>query len=611
MRRKIIRTFVAAAMASLLFTVSAYAESAIVTANGVNFRSGPGTNYYVIATLDRGTSVEVLDRSNGSWVAVSCGGYNGFISSSYLSISQNNNLNILPDYSYDYGYNSGSSGVVVQPSTGTTTDIFNTPATSYDSTASAGSSGYINAMYVRFRSGPGSSYSVLGTYNSGKPVTIIASSSDWTACYIDGQMGYVYSKYISTGSTAGNSGIVVVPNGGSSLPQPNTGTVLPQVTPQPTYAPVVVVTPQPTYAPVVVVTPQPTANVIPSPSVTAAPVPTPNAAVTPSNSANAVGYIAGTYVRFRSGPGTNYSIIATYNTGKPLVAHSKVANGWLLCTIDGVNGYVNENYVLLTGTSQSGGSSTSGSTGTGSTSSGNSAIVVQPVVTPSPSPNTSSSTQAYIVGNNVRFRSAPSMNSQIKAELFYGNVVQLHAVQDGWALVSYNGETGYVYAQYVKQGSYGSYGSTGSTGSTSGSTNTGGTNSGSSGGNTATRYGTGQDVANYAMQFVGYNYKWGGSSPETGFDCSGFVYYVYKQFGYTMNRVAQDQAANGVHVDPSAIRPGDVLCFYSGSSYIGHSGIYIGDGKFVHASNSTTGVIISELAGYYNNRGFEARRIIN
>ena len=130
-------------------------------------------------------------------------------------------------------------------------------------------------------------------------------------------------------------------------------------------------------------------------------------------------------------------------------------------------------------------------------------------------------------------------------------------------------------------------------------------------GNTPTRHGTGRDVANYALQFVGSNYRWGGSSPETGFDCSGFVYYVYKQFGYTMNRVAQDQAANGVHVDPSAIQPGDVLCFYSGSSYIGHSGIYIGDGKFVHASNSTTGVIISELAGYYSSRGFEARRIIN
>lgn len=625
MRRKIIRTFVAAAIASLLFTVSAYAESAIVTANGVNFRSGPGTNYYVIATLDRGTSVEVLDRSNGSWVAVSCGGYNGFISSSYLSISQSNNLNIVPDYSYgygyDYGYNpGGSSGIVVVPNGGSVSQT--TPPGSGTNNAGTQGAGYINAMYVRFRSGPGSNYSVLGTYNSGKPVTIVAASDEWTACYIDGQMGYVYSKYISTGSSgaSSNSGIVVVPNGGSTtLPQPNTGTVLPQVTPQPTPAPVVVVTPQPSSAPVVVVTPQPTSApvvvvtpqpgyVIPSPNVTAAPVTTPSAVITPSNSANASGYIAGTYVRFRSGPGTNYSIIATYNTGKPLIAHSKVANGWLLCTIDGVNGYVNENYVLITGNSQSSGSGSN----TGSSSSGSGAIVVQPVVTPSPTPNTSTSTQAYIVGNNVRFRSAPSMNSQIKAELFYGNVVQLHAVQNGWALVSYNGETGYVYAQYVKQGSYGSYGNTGSSGNSStggGSSSNTGSNSGTA--NTPTRYGTGRDVANYALQFVGSNYRWGGSSPETGFDCSGFVYYVYKQFGYTMNRVAQDQAANGVHVDPSAIQPGDVLCFYSGSSYIGHSGIYIGDGKFVHASNSTTGVIISELAGYYSSRGFEARRIIN
>ena len=109
---------------------------------------------------------------------------------------------------------------------------------------------------------------------------------------------------------------------------------------------------------------------------------------------------------------------------------------------------------------------------------------------------------------------------------------------------------------------------------------------------------------------MGYGYRWGGSSPSTGFDCSGLVYYVYKQFGYTLNRVAQDQASNGVHVEPSAIQPGDILCFYSGSSYIGHVGIYIGGGRFVHASNSTTGVIISELSGYYSSRGYEARRIV-
>ena len=110
---------------------------------------------------------------------------------------------------------------------------------------------------------------------------------------------------------------------------------------------------------------------------------------------------------------------------------------------------------------------------------------------------------------------------------------------------------------------------------------------------------------------MGYRYSWGGKSPETGFDCSGFVYYVYSQFGYTLNRVACDQALNGVHVDPKDLQPGDVLCFYSNDNYyIGHTGIYIGNNKFIHASTSTTGVIITELGGYYFTRGYEARRIV-
>ena len=112
------------------------------------------------------------------------------------------------------------------------------------------------------------------------------------------------------------------------------------------------------------------------------------------------------------------------------------------------------------------------------------------------------------------------------------------------------------------------------------------------------------------MKFVGLPYCWGGKSPAEGFDCSGLVYYVYSQFGITLNRVAQDQAKNGVPVDPGELQPGDILCFYSGSSYIGHAGIYIGFGKFVHAQNSATGVVITDLEGHYAERGFEARRIV-
>lgn len=120
-------------------------------------------------------------------------------------------------------------------------------------------------------------------------------------------------------------------------------------------------------------------------------------------------------------------------------------------------------------------------------------------------------------------------------------------------------------------------------------------------------YATGQEVAAFAQQYVGYNYVWGGKSPETGFDCSGLVYYVYQQFGYELNRTAAAQAGDGTHVDASELEPGDVLCFYKGST-IGHAGIYVGDGNYVHAQDSATGVVVSPLSE--RKGGFEARRIL-
>ena len=74
--------------------------------------------------------------------------------------------------------------------------------------------------------------------------------------------------------------------------------------------------------------------------------------------------------------------------------------------------------------------------------------------------------------------------------------------------------------------------------------------------------------------------------------------------------MAADQARNGEHVDPSQLQPGDLLCFYSGSNYIGHVGIYLGNNSFIHAANSATGVVTTDLTGYYANRGFEARRLV-
>ena len=119
----------------------------------------------------------------------------------------------------------------------------------------------------------------------------------------------------------------------------------------------------------------------------------------------------------------------------------------------------------------------------------------------------------------------------------------------------------------------------------------------------------GEEIAEFAKQFVGYKYVYSGKTPETGFDCSGLIYYVYRQFGYRLNRVAADQATNGNHVEYDELLPGDILCFSSGS-YIGHVGLYLGDGKFIHAMDTANGVVITDLDYWLETRNLEARRII-
>ena len=92
---------------------------------------------------------------------------------------------------------------------------------------------------------------------------------------------------------------------------------------------------------------------------------------------------------------------------------------------------------------------------------------------------------------------------------------------------------------------------------------------------------TGQAVADFALQFVGNPYVWGGSSLTHGTDCSGFTMAVYSNFGVGLPHYDASQRGYGIGIDSiSDARPGDLICFY------GHVGIYIGDGMMVHASNA-------------------------
>ena len=104
----------------------------------------------------------------------------------------------------------------------------------------------------------------------------------------------------------------------------------------------------------------------------------------------------------------------------------------------------------------------------------------------------------------------------------------------------------------------------------------------------------GDDIAACAQEYLGFDYRYGGKSPETGFDCSGLVYFVYGQFGIPLNRTAADMEKNGEHVPREELQPGDILLFRRGG-WIGHAGIYIGDEQYIHSMDVGIGVVISPM----------------
>ena len=118
-------------------------------------------------------------------------------------------------------------------------------------------------------------------------------------------------------------------------------------------------------------------------------------------------------------------------------------------------------------------------------------------------------------------------------------------------------------------------------------------------------------ILNYSKKFLGVQYVWGGSSPN-GFDCSGFVKYVFDNFGITLNRVAKDQATQGTYIGKGELRPCDLVFFDTdGGGEINHVGIYIGDGRFIQASSGRSKVIISDITtGFYAKAFRLAKRIL-
>lgn len=200
----------------------------------------------------------------------------------------------------------------------------------------------------------------------------------------------------------------------------------------------------------------------------------------------------------------------------------------------------------------------------------------------------------------INVRDSWTTNSTKVGELSYNTKVtvtgQTTTTSDGyqWYRIKYNGITAYVRADLLseKQNSTVTPGS-----STSGSVGVSGS-------------GVASEIANFAMSFVGYSYVWGGMSPSTGFDCSGLMYYVLTHYGYSMNRIADDQMDQGTYVARADLQVGD-LVFFGYGSYADHVGMYIGNDNFVHASTPSTGVRVNSLnESYYKAKFLCGRRII-
>lgn len=115
-----------------------------------------------------------------------------------------------------------------------------------------------------------------------------------------------------------------------------------------------------------------------------------------------------------------------------------------------------------------------------------------------------------------------------------------------------------------------------------------------------------------AKNFIGLPYRFGGTSPVSGFDCSGFMQYVYKQNGVDLPRTSQAMATSGRYVARGELKAGDMVFFRTGGGSISHVGMYIGDNQFIHAPRTGRSIEITSLnSGYWSKTFATARRVLN
>ena len=514
----------------------------------INCRSGAGAEYGIIGAFNEGDSVELTGERSGPWQPVNCGGQGGYVHTDFIS----------------YGTSSGGS----EP-TATRATIVNT-----------------GGDPINCRSRASTNSTVLTVFSEGDRVTLTGPLvNSWQPVTCAGTNGFVHKDYLSktisgdsggdSGGTVTGTGVIANTNGdglncraqasfsGAVITVLTEGTqVQLRGSAASNWQPIVCAG-QNGYVSADYIDVSDTPNPTPTD-------PAPNTDLRAGDDA-VVANTNGDGVRLRSQASSTSAIITVLAEGAQVVVRTGSTGDWVAVTYRTSNGFVHKDYL---------------------------AKVTAPDPTPTPEPGSGLKPNDHaLLTDDMNFRSSPSFNGAVQTVLPKGTVVLVTgAVQSGFYPVSAGGFSGYLHGDYL------SWTDKALTDNSDGV-------GGDPGNEPITPQG--QKMIDYAMKFLGYPYVWATHGPDT-FDCSGFTYYVtIKTLKMDIGAGTWSQSIAGRPVAYGDLRPGDLVFFQNTYTWgLSHVGIYIGNGKFIHAENEQTGVVISSLTStYYKTRWYGARRL--
>lgn len=294
-----------------------------------------------------------------------------------------------------------------------------------------------------------------------------------------------------------------------------------------------------------------------------------------------IGFVNASGLNLRSQPSTDSPILATAYSGECVVVLGQ-EDGWYHVNYNLQEGYMSTDYLTVSTTENA-------ELGYG-----------------------------IVTGSGVNLRSGPSTSHTRVGTVSYGDKCYIIGLNQGWYKVLYGSDTCYIRSDYLSLSEipYENRASSNTPkyfrqGKAIGTVPGGSTADQALSASSSASSATGAQILAKATQYLGTPYVYGGASPS-GFDCSGFVYYVYGTFGISVGRTPDAQYSAGTVVDKANLQPGDIVLFAGTSgSGISHSGIYAGNGQFIHSPNSRSTVSYSDLtSGYWSEHFYCGVRVV-